>query len=413
MPRYRFHHILSVTLVSGMWLSQLPMTASYAADEATSGSSVSSVRNASGIAFSSNVPEEQYQELAKDLVELEENPITQPDSKLIPLLGIQDSSTQSLLGWLQERVHFIVEQDFQANPQVLNEEYDYPNPDEGTETQADSEADLFNDETGPRILMTNISSTAYKTLKPMHLLVSLFIPGIGDVVINSPRSGIIKVGEGLFNDETLGAGKAQELRNARRSFQLSVLFHEARHGDGNGAHLGFSHAICPEGHDYHGVAACDSNLNGPYSIQAHLLNSMNRSCEQCSIKEKELLKIRALDTASRVLKTTVDPKKDTLVILKKTQELTYQCESAKDLGIEILPYDELYAKCSQLPALKALSRKIKRGHYRTPIVRSTEWDPSPEGVFDPSKDVIPLMSLPDPLPSSEPEPSANTAPQER
>ena len=81
--------------------------------------------------------------------------------------------------------------------------------------------------------------------------------------------------------------------------RLSVLFHEARHSDGNGQYAAFPHATCASG-DYQGLAACEENLNGPYAVQAILLRYFYSGCTNCTDTEKQGLLLALSDFQSRL-----------------------------------------------------------------------------------------------------------------
>ena len=54
-----------------------------------------------------------------------------------------------------------------------------------------------------------------------------------------------------------------------------------------------------------GAYACDENLNGPYTVGALMTTEMLKACDDsCSEREKEILKLIALDSAGRVMTTT-------------------------------------------------------------------------------------------------------------
>ena len=152
--------------------------------------------------------------------------------------------------------------------------------------------------------MSNLSSALFLTGKESGTQVAFInIPGIGRVKAPSVRVGITKVGAGLF----LPVDRSKQGKNtsyASSLYRLSIMMHEARHSDGNGRSVGFKHAVCPKGHDFEGYTSCDRNLNGPYTLGAVFLKSVLANCESCSEKEKENLRLRALDSLGRVIHTT-------------------------------------------------------------------------------------------------------------
>ncbi len=126
------------------------------------------------------------------------------------------------------------------------------------------------------------------------------------VPILSPRVGLMRIGPALFDpDFQVNHVNLRALSNSLQ--RLEVLFHEARHSDGNQASgsLGFSHIICPDdgtvAPELVGVPACDNSSNGAYSVGAALLKSLLHLCEkQCSPTEREILNSIYLDRISRI-----------------------------------------------------------------------------------------------------------------
>jgi hypothetical protein len=138
--------------------------------------------------------------------------------------------------------------------------------------------------------------------------------------ITSPRVGIVKVGEGLFGITPYIENPAS-IANAW--FRIATLFHEAHHSDGNGKSLGFSHAVCPEGHKYFNYNACDRETNGPYAVGAILLKQARATCmaqyaanpnSGCNPKEAEVIANLMVDSVSRILPgtTMIDPRPEGL-----------------------------------------------------------------------------------------------------
>jgi hypothetical protein len=350
-----------------------------------------SVRSSSGIYFSSQIPDAQFEEMDRNFKELGDVPITKPDPKLASILQLSDLSPASLLGWLKERIHFVIEESYDLQPNVLNEEAVFPNPGitpvsfGGTDEFKSGDVNVSNEQAALAVL--NIGSMHYKTAKSQGWLISMFVPGIGDVTLTSPRAGIVKLSEGYFSERVIGVGSEPQFHNARRTVQLATLFHEARHTDGHGVHLGFEHMVCPQGHPFAGLSICDGNLNGPYALEAHLLNAMNRSCDKCSLRERELLRMAAYDAASRVQEEIVDPTNDPVAVLKNTQVLSSMCNQVRDFGDPSEVPPDLQKDCSKLPQLRKIAKMIKEGRYKVKTIKSTAWDPTPEGSFDLNKDV--------------------------
>jgi hypothetical protein len=110
----------------------------------------------------------------------------------------------------------------------------------------------------------------------------------------------LQIGAGLFASE-LAINRIDENAVANSIMRLSFIFHEARHSDGNGPSLGFTHSLCPKGHDYENELACDESLNGAYSVGASMAREMMMACQDnCSERDKEMLKIFILDSYNRI-----------------------------------------------------------------------------------------------------------------
>lgn len=136
------------------------------------------------------------------------------------------------------------------------------------------------------------------------------------VPIASPRAGIIEIGPVLFADRYL-INKTEKDAAINSYNRAATLLHEARHSDGNEVNgsLGFFHNNCPDFHDLKGVAACDFNGNGPYSIGGVFMYETAKKCTDCKEEEKAGLLARAYDSFSRVMKVN-----NKLRILDETPE---------------------------------------------------------------------------------------------
>jgi hypothetical protein len=242
-------------------------------------------------------------------------------------LGLEKLDAQSASVWLNDRVKYIVSENatslfnllFKRAVYVERTGVLFPNAtiipyslDESSETSL--EKNLL--QAGNRVeskqtfvVMLNIGTGLYYGGKQSSSVLGMkvskgFFKKAERVNVESPRTGIIQIGEGLFSPQlTINSKKPDAIANS--IFRLGTLFHEARHSDGNGESLGFLHITCPKGHTYEGQAACDENLNGPYMVGALMLAEMTRSCgENCTEKETETLKVMIADSLSRVLQTT-------------------------------------------------------------------------------------------------------------
>ncbi len=277
----------------------------------------------SEIIFSKNINLKFSQKIEKDLKILDGFVFKEmTSSNASKVLKLNIINAESVSNWLNARIHFIVEENVFSffNLEVLNilsvsksdVEYPYANsiPYSLFKPQTSIAPEQNDQESNEKKLtiMSNLSAAIYIEGKSKKELYAFKISrGLlrrpYNVKITSPKVGIIQIGEGLFNPEyAVNSENPEAISNNIQ--RLATLFHEARHSDGNGKSLGFAHAVCPQGHDYEGSPACDENLNGPYTIEKLMLFEMSNSYEECSERDKQLLKLFILDSANRILKKT-------------------------------------------------------------------------------------------------------------
>lgn len=110
----------------------------------------------------------------------------------------------------------------------------------------------------------NLSAEIYTVGKHRQRVMTALIPGVGGVLIHSPRVGII----GL-TQETLNTWKGLNATDLEGIATVwGTWLHEARHGDGTGENLGFAHQRCPPGlGEFSGKILCDRFSNGAYGIE--------------------------------------------------------------------------------------------------------------------------------------------------
>ncbi|MFL5812842.1 MAG: hypothetical protein ACJ763_04645 [Bdellovibrionia bacterium] len=347
-----------------------------------------------GIEFDATIPSDQYDLMSRDLEALQKLDLTHPDSKLTQVMGVQDTSTQSLMKWLTDRIHTVVSEDFSPESQTVSNrkfsQFPYPNEFsvEGTITYSEAEAiEPQRPEVHSVTTMSNLGSTLYARSKRAHLIRTISIPGLGNVTITSPRVGILKIGQGLFNKYIAGLGNEPGQSQARVAHQLGILFHEARHSDGHGKSLAFSHVICPPEHHFAGAAACDRSLNGPYTVQAHFLNSLARSCTDCSKRELEMIRMLSADAMSRVVPAITktaksDPGGNIAYQLRVLTRTIYLCETSSQMEWTALNPTQ---SCDNLDALKTRVSQITAAHPDIALNRSQNWDATPERITSPLK----------------------------
>jgi hypothetical protein len=210
------------------------------------------------IYFDNTIPPDEYTLIAKDLHALRSMVFARsPASELQRILKLPNLSAGSMLGWLEERIHYIV-----------NENYGIKS---GSRTTFDTSADNY----GTWLFEYHLADPRIETRQE--------IPGIGEVMVTSPRVGIVRLGPAMFSTIFSHIGISESI------MRLATLFHEARHSDGKGKSLGFNHA-CPKGFRT-GQSNCDNNENGPYTIDALFVKVAMDSCSNCSAYGKEIMKL--------------------------------------------------------------------------------------------------------------------------
>ena len=287
----------------------------------------------------------------------------EPDPEFKTHFGLERAQGPALLKWLEERVSSITGDglDLRSKVYVSDRSPDFPNRgmpilEEPVRVPSPTQPDGT-----PRKVMTVMSNTGavlYYSGKKSGVYLGVDLASIGKVEIRSPRSGIIRVGEGLFSNSSTPTEMASP---GATLFRLGILFHEARHSDGNGKTLGFFHAVCPDGHDYAGFQACDRNLNGPYTVGAVAARALLASCGQCSETEKAKAALKVLDSFNRVIKTTPTERG----VLESLATALSVCEG----GARITGTSSTSTCSDERSALE----KAARG------VSSVAWDPRPEG----------------------------------
>ena len=276
-----------------------------------------SFAQASDIYLSEKIKNSMRDKLLNDMTVLDNLKYKEASPRTLEVLGISSLNTQSSVKWLNDRVNYVIEENalslfkllIKKTIYVEQEGVSFPNGDVLPYSQ-DPRNQLLTAEEGQGVtVMSNMGAAMYmggksnRTLYGMKVSRGLLKKQI-KVVIDSPRAGVIQVGEGLFLKQlTVNNEKPESIANSLN--RLATFFHEARHSDGNGSSLAFAHSKCPAGHDMAGAYACDENLNGPYTVGALMTTEMLKACDDsCSEREKEILKLIALDSAGRVMTTT-------------------------------------------------------------------------------------------------------------
>lgn len=279
--------------------------------------STMSVAMSREIVFSKSIPLDQRKKLQNDLNAVKNMTFSEKTpARTLKVLGIRELDNHSAYKWITNRIGHIIEdqnvtriKDLVTNKVVNIEEVNF---------SYDTSLDLPLAQNEPAlIVMSNLGTAIYKWGKRTNTLLSFNVDAKihnrnKNIIIRSPRIGIVQIGAGLFS-KNLSANSKNPAAISNSIVRLGTIFHEARHSDGNGEKLGFYHSVCPINHDLAGLPACDENLNGAYTVGAMMLKEMSKACgDQCSAKEKEILRILVLDSYNRVQKTTSSgtPSKD-------------------------------------------------------------------------------------------------------
>lgn len=293
---------------------------------------------ASDIVLSKKIKKDLQTKINRDLNLLDSFKFAkEADPATLKLMGLSSLNAATASDWLNQRVSYIIEENafsifnllIKKSVYVERKNVQYPDADIIPYSMSaeifqdidnyviDHEATVTDADGGGMTVMSNVGAALYLGGKQKEVQYGLkvsrgFLRPSTKVDITSPRTGIIQIGEGLFAPGlTINKENPDALANS--IFRLGTFFHEARHSDGHGKSLGFTHATCPKGHDYEGAPACDDNLNGPYTVGEHMMAEMSKACTDtnCSARDKELLKLMVIDSASRILTTTSKGEKAT------------------------------------------------------------------------------------------------------
>lgn len=272
-----------------------------------------------GIQVENRVKRSQRKLLKRDLERLKNlsfnNSSEETLNTMKDIYGLSTIDALSLDSWLDERVNYVIKQTPQGFLSMVRTIIRFgvpkyystwpntplPRVPEGLGLEGEP-----NEKKKVYTVMANIGTALYYAGKKSrnyaygYRFKTGMIPvlNIKKIYATSPRVGIIAVGEGLFHKKLQINGEKKSMANSLH--RISTFLHEARHSDGNGLSTGFFHAICPKGHDYEGHGACDDNINGPYKIGALATKTFSENCDECSVKDRELLRANALNSFARI-----------------------------------------------------------------------------------------------------------------
>jgi hypothetical protein len=207
-------------------------------------------------------------------------------SSAVGVIGTPDLSGPTLARWFFERVTYMLGEsfDWEANSYVASTLRSTAHADDEPRTYATVTV-MFN--LGAHLFLKAVREGRFYGVQT----------GSGFIRVTTPRAGIVQIGEGMFTDNQVSGSRREAQVN--RFLRLAVMFHEARHSDGNGAHAGFPHAKCLTG-SYAGRFACEEFSNGPYAVQAYSAAVFASACTQCTNSEYQTLLAFIGDYASRL-----------------------------------------------------------------------------------------------------------------
>ena len=295
-----------------------------------------STETMANIKFSKDLPSDQKKLIESDLKNLDSLIFSDADKAGEKIFNTEMNS-KNLKDWLFQRSRYIVSENFnfESSIKIINKSYQYPND---IMPQFERSTNPPPPRTGGKVtvVMSNVGAAAYIAGKEKKSLFGLDIPGQGVVKITSPRSGVFKVGEGLFLPILRDSYTQKTLSHSLK--RLTTFFHEARHSDGNGKSLAFVHAVCPPDHQYAEYNACDRNTNGPYTIGALFLRSAVDSCSKCPEAEKEALRVQYTDSFSRILSEPLKVR-DNEAQLSALDTIRETCESLANLKLDLSQFE--------------------------------------------------------------------------
>jgi hypothetical protein len=305
--------VASLAMVAMMAMAiQLGISPASAANNKEMNLSIAAVPNK--LRYEAHVPREQRKSLDESvsvLYAVPANPQKPSVQALQKLMRLPDMAPTRLQQWLEARVHYVVNGDFNLDRHVfpLQNDYVYPNADQLPDVirEQDGQDGGAGEENDDGVMMANLSAAVYIFGKTNKALVGVDLGRLGKIAVSTARVGLLQIGPALFQDF---AGDGQRSQNVLNDIvHTATLFHEARHSDGHGVSLGFFHVRCPKGSDYAGLPACDLASNGPYQIGANMVKALADSCEKCSARTKRVLNVVYLDFSERMLGAEQAPKR--------------------------------------------------------------------------------------------------------
>lgn len=225
-----------------------------------------------------------------------------PSPYFLQTLNIPNAYPQTLYNWLNLRIEYILSENFNIQSGYPISSF-APPPNQSNGAYSFGNGSLLFDyipfaASQGELLVTayNVGALYYLSSFSSGTLYALPLPW-GNIPVSSPRVGVIQIMPGLFspsitNESTPQTPLASLLR-------LAVLFHEARHSDGNGQTTGFQHVPCWNG-NYQGQEICDNYSNGSYAVEYYVFQALISQCSQCSPQEMLTSQALLMDLSSRI-----------------------------------------------------------------------------------------------------------------
>lgn len=259
------------------------------------------------LVFADDIPGDQRELIRNDLSLIDKwdaNISAEAADRLKNLLGLGEVNREELALWLKLRLKYFVRSDLSH----YNLGLIFPNSKQVGLQVLGSAAEEEEENTGASNIGTALYMQTLIEQKDRPELAYLILQ-VNDawVPVLNPRTGIIRIGPALFSPQfQVNSADMNAVSNALQT--IEVLFHEARHGDGNMASssLGFPHVNCPNiaaiPKELRGQPACDSAVNGAYSVGAAVLRALSNLCNRsCTPREASILQSIYLDRLSRVI----------------------------------------------------------------------------------------------------------------
>ncbi|MEM4258071.1 MAG: hypothetical protein QXL17_02825 [Candidatus Thermoplasmatota archaeon] len=272
------------------------------------------------IQVSSSISDEQLKILKHDINFLMTYIDPKKQVKFLNIITETNKVTSEVLfKWLHTRIKILIHgsqlEDKKISFVVVNENAVATNPTLPFNEQIPSEdqqTKLHSHEKESKLMAFNLGTLVYQTGKLSNIILGI---KINNTVYpaNSPRVGVIILNEDFFNNNPFPQDVAWDSR-IRTIYRIALLFHEARHSDGNGETLGFMHAVCPTKD-----LSCDRNINGPNMIAAAITKFLSENCTNCTTNEKDNLeKLIALFLSKIIISTPLSE-------LEGPEHLNFMC----------------------------------------------------------------------------------------